>query len=168
MRSSQISSAPEPSETPAFLNEFKIHRRVLQAGWDDRSARAAGLCQFEIGAGFHSPPIDADHFAQRDAHGHFDQAGEIDVPKDGINLGARAGWGADRAVPFGAVRMIAGTFARVSTLLIRVGLPHKAVGGGVGRAGTRFAAFAFDRFEQGRFFAAHIGARAASARAFRS
>ena len=36
----------------------------------------------------------------------------------------------------------------------------QAIGGGVGRAGARFAAFAFDRLDQGSFFTADIGARA--------
>ena len=50
--------------------------------------------------------------------------------------------------------------AKVSTLLTTVGLSKIAMGHRIGRAVARHAALAFQRFDQRRFFAADIGARA--------
>ena len=48
-----------------------------------------------------------------------------------------------------------------STLLTVVGQPHTPIAAGKGRFQTRLAFFAFERFDERRFFTADIGPRAA-------
>ena len=50
--------------------------------------------------------------------------------------------------------MTAGTLAKVSTLLMTVGLPHRPLSRGIGRPHARLAALAFDRMDQRRLLAA--------------
>ena len=53
--------------------------------------------------------------------------------------------------------MIAGMLAKVSTLLITVGLPHRPLSVGIRRADARLAALALDRVDQRRLLAADEG-----------
>jgi hypothetical protein len=56
--------------------------------------------------------------------------------------------------------MIHGTAAKVSVLLIVVGLPYRPKTGRERRLEARLALLAFERFEQRGFFAADVGAPA--------
>ena len=53
--------------------------------------------------------------------------------------------------------MIAGTLAKVSTLLMTVGLPHRPLLGRIRRPDARLAALALDRVDQRRLLAADEG-----------
>ncbi len=57
-------------------------------------------------------------------------------------------------------RMIQGTAAKVSVLLIVVGLPYRPNAGRERRLEARLALLAFERFQQRGFFAADVGAEA--------
>ena len=102
------------------------------------------------------PPISIDDLAQRDAHGHFDQAGVLDAAGEGEHLGALALLGADaRRTTSAPLRMIGAMLANVSTLLMSVGQPHSPSCGGIGRPRPRRAALAFDGGDQRRLLAAN-------------
>ena len=143
-----------------LAERVKIHRGILQAGRDDRAAGTAGLGQLEGCAVLSSPGVDGDHFAQGDAHRHFDQTGDIDIAQDGVDLGAGAAGRAELAVPVRAVAQDGRHIGQGFNIVDQGGFAPQTIGGRVGRAGARFTAFAFDRFDQGGFFTADIGAGA--------
>ena len=64
--------------------------------------RAARLHGLELLAVLDAAADFEDHFAQRGAHRHLDQADVIDLARQGEDFGALAFFGADRGEPFGA------------------------------------------------------------------
>ena len=82
------------------------------------------------------PPMSKMISRRVDAHRHFDQAGVDDPARQREHLGALALLGADAANQSPPLRMIGGTLANVSTLLISVGRPHSPDCGRVRAAGA--------------------------------
>ncbi len=103
---------------------------------------------------------DLDDLAELDAHGHFDQAGVGDFAGEREDLGALAALRAHAANHLPPLRMMGAMLAKVSTLLISVGLPHRPLDCGIGRPRPGRAALAFDGGDQRGLFAADEGAGA--------
>ena len=82
------------------------------------------------------PPISSTIVPQRRAHRHFDQAGVVDLAGQRKDFGALALFRADAGEPVRALAdKSAATLAKVSTLLISVGQPHKPLSAGNGGRG---------------------------------
>ena len=107
------------------------------------------------------PPTPKTTLADGGAHRDFHQAGAPHHAGQGEHLGAlaarRCPW---RRTPRRRICMMVGTLAKVSTLLMTVGLPNRPGLDGIGRTGPRHAALAFDAVHQGGFLAADEGAGA--------
>ena len=122
--------------------------------------RAARLHGLELLAVLDAAADFEDHFAQRGAHRHLDQADVIDLARQGEDFGALALFGADRGEPFGAPqddgRNIGVGFDVVHIGRVALVARFARVRGFHGR----FAASAFHRMNQRRLLAADEGARA--------
>ena len=113
-----------------------------------------------VRAVLHALAVDGDDFAQRDAHRHFDQAGDVDVAQDGVDLGAGALGRAERPVPVRAPADDRRDVRQRLDVVDERGLAPQAVRRGIRRPRARFAALALDRFDQRGLFAADVRARA--------
>ena len=115
----------------------------------------------KVVAVFHSLGVNGNHFAQGNSHGHFDQAGDIDIAQ-GWYRPWSPGWRVcrNRGYQAAPLRRIGATLARVSTLFTRVGFPQRPLRGRVRWTCARFTAFAFNGFDQGSFFTADISSSA--------
>ena len=109
-----------------------LRQRIVIDGRVGRAApgcirrRAAELHGFELPAVFDAAADLLHDFANGDAHGHFDQAAAVDLSGQREDLGSAAGRVCRRRAKAAAPwRMIHGTQASVSTLLMMVGLPRK-------------------------------------------
>ena len=123
--------------------------------------RAAGLHGLELPAVGNAAADVEDDFAQRDAHGDFDQAGVVDSAGEGEDLGAFALVRADaRRYQLAAVADDGGDVGEGLNVVDQRGRPHRPDSRGERRSRPRRAALAFDRGDQRGFFAADEGARA--------
>ena len=104
------------------------------------------------------PPMSKIICRKRDAQRHFDQAGAASPCRPGrrswcpCSSRCRTGRTSRRRAAGSSA-----TQARVSTLLMIVGLPHRPGDGGERRAGAGHAALAFDRGDQRGLLAADEG-----------
>ena len=101
-----------------------------------------------------------DDLAQRDAHGHFDQAGIVDAARQREDLGALALLRADGGEPIGAVAQDGRDIGEGLDVVDQRGAAPQAFLRRIGRPRPRRAALAFDRGDQRRLLAADEGAGA--------
>ena len=97
--SSMTIMPPEPMMEPTLRQRFVIHRQIQVLLGNAAARRAAGLHGLELLAVGNAAADIVDDFAQRDAHGHFDQAGVGDPAGQGEDLGALALFRADDGEP---------------------------------------------------------------------
>ena len=140
---------------------FVVDRRVQMGGRDAAAGGTAGLRGLEGKAVRNAAADVEDDLAQRDAHRHFDQAGGFRPCRPGQRSWCLCSW------PCRSLQttrrhalMIGAMLPKVSTLLISVGLPHRPLWAGIGRARYRLATAAHDRGHQCGLFAADEGAGA--------
>ena len=100
------------------------------------------------------------HLANRDAHGHFDQAAAVDLAGQGEDLGAAAGARAESGERGGAVAHDPGHAGQRLDVVDDGGLPAKAALHRIRRTQFRHAAAAFERLDERGLLAADERARA--------
>ena len=153
---------PEPMIEPTLGERLVVDRHVEVLGRDAAARRAAGLDRLERPAVGDAAADVEDDLAQRDAHRAPRSSPVLThLAGEREDLGALAlracRCAANQSPP---LRMIGATLAKVSTLLMSVGLVPQPGLGRVRRPRARRAATALDRGDQRRLFAAHEGAGA--------
>ena len=138
----------------------EIDGDVDPLGGDAAPGRAAGLDGLELLAAGRAAADLVDHLAERGAHRHFHQAGVADLAGQGEDLGAAAFGRADAAEPVGPVVDHGRHVGEGLDVVDDRRLAPQAALRGIGRADPRLPALAFNRMDQGRFFAADEGPRA--------
>ena len=112
-----------------------VDRQIQQVLGDAAARWPAGLHGLELLPVGDAAADVVDHVSQRDAHGHLDQAGVVDLAHQREDRRALALLGADAGVPVGAVVDDVRHVAQVLTLLMLVGLPHSPRSAGKGGRG---------------------------------
>ena len=126
---------PDPMIAPTD-ERFVVDRDVEVLCRDAAAGRAAGLHRLEGPAVEDAAADVEDDLAEGRAHGDLDQAGVDDLAGQREDLRALAGLRADGGEPAPPLRMIGATLAKVSTLLMIVGLPHRPTTAGKRGAGA--------------------------------
>ena len=127
---------------------------------DAAAGRAAGLRGLELLAVGDAAADVEDDLAQGGAHGHFHQAGVVDLAGQGEHLGALALFRADGGEPVRAVQDDRRDAGQGLDVVDDGGLAEQALAGRKGRLGLGLAALALDRGHQGGFLAADESAGA--------
>ena len=146
---------PEPIIEPALAQRFVIDSAGPGIRWEAAAHRAAGLDGFEALVVLDAAADVVDDLAQGDAQRHFDQTGMLHIAGEGEGLGAFALFGAHAGEPFRAAQDDLRDVGIGFNVVVVGRLAPQTGDGREGRAGTRFAALAFDRGDQGGFFTAH-------------
>ncbi len=117
--------------------------------------RPAGLDRFELLAVLNASADVVDHFFERDAHRHFDQAGVLDLAREREHLGALAFFRAHGSVPRSALPDDVGHVRKRLNVINDRGVAPEPLLDREGRLGLRLAALAFDGSDKRCLFAAH-------------
>ena len=154
--------APEPSIEPAFGERVEVVGHVEVRGGQHRRGGAAGEPALDRAPLRRAAGEAVDDLARGDA-----RARSRSCPGAARGRRPTRAWCRSRSPRRASrtrsppIRMIAGTVASVSTLLISVGSLVEALVGREGRLQARVAALALERVEQARLLAADVGAGAA-------
>ena len=137
-----------------------VDRQIKPAGGNAAAGRAAGLHCLDLRLARRPAADVVDDLADRDPHRHLDQSGVLDFAHQAEDLGAGVVLRSDGGVLLRALvddhRDVGPRFHVVDHRRF----PLEALLDGKGRALPRFAHAAFERVDQGRFFAAHESAGA--------
>ena len=140
----------EPMPHQAFV----VDRGVEVFLGNHTAGRTAGLCRFKLFAAADASADVINDFAERGSHRDFDQSGVVDFTGQGEHLGSLGGFRADGAEPGGALQDDHRNVGPRFNVVDDGRLAPQAFDGREGRTRNRHAALAFDRGEQGGFFAA--------------
>ena len=137
-----------------LLEGIEVQGQIQMLLGQAAAGGAADLHRFELGAIPHTAADVEDDLPQGGTHGHFDQAGVLDVARQGKSLGARAVFRADGAVP---VRPTGNDMRHIGQRLHIVehsGLVKQATLHGAGRLDPGHTPAALDGGGEGAAFAA--------------
>ena len=139
---------------PTLLRLSKSTFRSISARGEATAGRAAGLDRLELLAPRHAAADLVDDLPQRGAHGHLDQAGVLDLPDQGEDLGAAAIRGAQSPEPVGPKIDHHGDVGEGLDIVDDRGLAPQAAIGRIGRPNAGLPPLALDRMDEGCFLAA--------------
>src|ERR1700735_1064573 len=143
-----------------FRHRVVIHRHINFISRKQRTGTSAGYHRLQLLAVLHAAGYFLNHALQIKAERQLVNSGLIDVPGNRIEPRPAIFRRSQRSVPIATLPNYRGHGAERFNVIDHSGTAVESDGGREWRFDSRIASLAFERFHQGRFFAAFIRARA--------
>ena len=137
-----------------LAQRFVVDWRIGELGRQASTGGTTGLDRFEFFTALDATADVEDDLAERRAHGHFDQAGVLDLAGQGKGFGAAAVFRTDSAEPVGTVVDDCRDVGKGFNVVDDRRLAPEPMLRWVGRTDGRHTSFTFDRVDQRGFFTA--------------